>query len=80
MFNNKIYFNVKNILDGKFTRRYTYRNGVIASAFALGRENELTENKVRNGLLGDVEDGFLTYDEALALFPKYMEAIQELRA
>lgn len=76
-FDENKYFVVKRELDERFP--YEYRNGVIASGFAYGREDELTEDKLRKQLLTDVEDGFMTYGEALTVFPKYMEAIGKIK-
>jgi hypothetical protein len=55
-----------------------YRKCVIASAYAEGRQNELTADRLRKMLLGDVEDGFISYGEALTLADYYMKAIEQL--
>lgn len=76
-FDENKYFAVKRELDERFP--YEYQNGVIAGGFAYGREDELTEDKLRKQLLTNVEDGFMTYGEALTVFPKYMEVINKMR-
>ena len=59
--------------------QFEYRNGIIATALANGHGEKLTEDWLRKVLLGDVEDQFITYEEALAVAPKYMEAINTLK-
>jgi len=76
-FDENRYFTVKRELDGRFP--YEFENGAIAGAFAQGREDELTEGKLRKQLLFNVEEELITYTEALAVFPMYMAAIKELK-
>lgn len=79
-FDENRYFAVKRELDERFPYECCeYQNGVIARGFAYGREDELTEDKLRKQLLGNVEDEFMSYTEALVVFPMYMEAIDELK-
>lgn len=79
-FDEDRYFEVGRILDEKFPYECCrYENLIIASAFGYRVEDDLTEDKVRRQLLANIEDGFMTYSESLAMFPKYMEAIAELK-
>ena len=55
-----------------------YRNMVIADAIANGHKDKLTEDWLRKVLLSDVEEGFITFGQALTLQPIYMNAIKEL--
>lgn len=80
-FNENVYFAVKANLDERFPFKCCeYENGIIARGFAYGREDELTEDKLRKQLLSNVEDEFMTYTEALVVFPMYMAAIKEIKA
>ena len=79
-FDENRYFAVKRELDERFPYKCCeYQNGVIARGFAYGREDELTEDKLRKQLLSNVEDEFMSYTEALVVFPMYMAAIDELK-
>ena len=79
-FDENKYFAVKRELDERFPYEYCkYENGTIARGFAYGREDELTEDKLRKQLLSNVEDEFMSYTEALTVFPMYMAAIKELK-
>ena len=55
-----------------------YRNCVIATAFERGKTDRLTDDWLRKALLGDYEDGFITYGQALALNNIYKKAIADL--
>lgn len=80
-FDENRYFAVKRELNERFPYKCCeYQNGVIARGFAYGREDELTEDKLRKQLLGNVEDEFMTYTEALIMFSRYMTAIKEIKA
>lgn len=80
-FDEDRYFEVKRTLDEKFPYECCrYENMNIAGAFAYRVEDDLTEDKVRRQLLTNIEDGFMTYSESLTMFPKYMEAIKEIKA
>ncbi len=81
MFNEKRYFAVLKELNNRLPYEETsYRNSNFASAFATGRENELTDDRIRKCLLGDVEEGFMTYGQALTLAPMYRKAIDSIKA
>ena len=74
------YFMVKRELDKRFPFKCCeYQNEVIAGGFAYGKEDELTEDKLRKQLLNSVEDEFMSYTEALEVFPMYMQAIKEIK-
>lgn len=80
-FDENRYFAVKRELDERFPYECCeYENGIIARGFAYGREDELTEDKLRKQLLSNVEDKFMSYTEALVVFPMYMTAIKEIKA
>lgn len=80
-FDENRYFEVKRELDERFPYECCeYENGIIARGFAYGREDELTEDKLRKQLLSNVEDEFMTYTEALIMFQMYMTAIKEIKA
>ena len=55
-----------------------YRNGIVGTAIAVGKKNELTEDWLKKVLLGDIEDGFITYGQALAVKDEYYKAICEV--
>ena len=57
----------------------SYRNGIVGHAIAIGKKAKLTEDWLRKALLGDVEDGFLTYGQAVAIKERYMEAIETVK-
>ena len=57
-----------------------YRNSVVATAIARGKGSKLTEDWLRKTLLGDVEDGFLTYGQAVAIKDEYHKGICEVRS
>lgn len=57
----------------------SYRNMIVASVIADGKADKLTEDWVRKTLLGDVEDGFLTYGQALAVKDEYFTAICDVK-
>ena len=79
-FDENKYFAVKRELDERFHHTCCeYENGIIARGFAYGREDELTEDKLRKQLLSNVEDEFMAYLEAVTVFPMYMEAISEIK-
>ena len=80
MMNVELKEQVKRAMDNYFpTKEFDYRNGVVASAIASGKKDKLTVDWVRNGLLSDVEDGFITYAIAVATQDKYMTAIQNVK-
>ena len=54
----------------------SYRNAIVATIIANGHKEKLTSDWLRNTLLGDVEDGFLTYGQAVAIKDEYYKAIQ----
>lgn len=56
-----------------------YMNTVIADAVAQGHGNKLTQDWLRRFLLENVEDGFITYGQALTLAPIYTKAIEALK-
>ena len=56
-----------------------YRNFIIAKLFTEGEQDKMTEDWLRKVLLEDVEDGFITYGQALTLAPLYKEVIEELK-
>ena len=79
-FNENIYFAVKAELDERFPFKCCeYENATIARGFAYGKQDTLNDDKVRKQLLNNVEDEFMTYTEALTVFPMYMAAIAELK-
>ena len=57
-----------------------YRIGVIAEAIAVGKKDKLTSDWVRRALLTDVEDGFITYGQAVAVNNKVINAIERVKA
>ena len=74
----KIYFAVRKELD-EVAPNSEYTNSVIATAFAIGKSSKLTENWLRNHLLEDIEDDFITYEEALKLNEIYTKKIESLK-
>ena len=57
-----------------------YRNSVVANIIANGKKEKLNEEWVRNALLQDAEDGFITYNQAVAIKDDYYKAIQMVAA
>lgn len=55
-----------------------YRNSIVATIIGLGKNDKLTEDWVRRGLLTDVEDGFITYGQAITIKDEYFKAIKEV--
>jgi len=53
-----------------------YRNGVVAQAIATGKADKLTSDWVCRALLQDVEDDFMTYEQAVAINNEYYNTIQ----
>lgn len=56
-----------------------YRNGIVASMIANGKSEKLTEDWLMKTLLGDVEDGFLTYSQAVSVKDSYWKAIETVK-
>lgn len=72
---------IRREMDRRFPhRQLEYRNSVVATAIARGKGSKLTEDWLRRTLLGDVEDGFLTYGQAVAIKDDYYKGICEVRA
>ena len=79
-FDDSRYFEVGRMLDERFPHKCCeYENWIIARAFGYRVEDDLTEDKVRKQLLANIEDGFMTYLEAVTVFPMYMNAIKEIK-
>lgn len=57
-----------------------YRNGIVASIIANGRKEKLTEDWVMRTLMGDVEDGFISYEQAVYIQKEYYKAIEKVKA
>lgn len=78
--NNRIYFEVKREMDRRFPQEeLRYRNVVVASAIAKGKKDKLTEDWLMKTLLMDVEDGFMTYGQAVKIHKDYYKAIEEIK-
>lgn len=56
-----------------------YLNLIIAGAFGKGKKDKLTEDWLRKALLRNVEDEFMTYEQALTMNPIYLAKIEELK-
>ena len=77
MFDNNKYYEILNILNVKVPYEYSeYFNMCLASGVAEGRE--ITENKIMKLLLNGVDDGFISYTQALALNKIYVGMIDKL--
>lgn len=80
-FNDDRYFKALNTLKAEVKGEHTdYMNMCIASGFAQNKEDKMTEDWLRRFLLGQVEDDFITYGQALAFAPIYREEIESLKA
>lgn len=78
--NNEVYFKVKEEMDRRFPQKELgYRNGIVATAIAKGRKEKLTEDWVMKTLLMDVEDGFISYEQAVHIHKDYYKAIEEIK-
>ena len=76
-FDDKKYCEVLNYLDVKVPYEHSeYFNMCLASGVAQGKE--ITENKIMKLLLNGVDDGFISYTQALALNKIYVGMIDEL--
>ena len=60
-------------------RELEYSNGVVATIIANGHSNRLTEDWVRRRLLTDVEDRFITYEQAIAIKDNYKKAVDKVK-
>lgn len=78
--NNEVYFKAKAEMDRRFPQvELDYRNTVVASAIAKGKKEKLTEDWLRKTLLMDVEDGFISYEQAEYIHKDYYKAIEEVK-
>lgn len=78
--NKRIYYQALKTMNKMVPfKECDYRNGVIASAFAKGKQDRLNDNWIKNALLQDYEDGFISYEQAVALNPIYIKAVNTLR-
>lgn len=74
------YFKVKAEMDRRFPQKeLEYRNAVVATAIAKGNKDKLTEDWVMKTLLMDVEDGFISYEQAVNIHKAYFKAIENLK-
>lgn len=79
--NNSIYFNVLEALKKAFPQQgLGYRNMVVATIIAKGKKDKINENWIKNALLNDVLDGFLTYDQAVSVNKEYFRIIEQIKA
>lgn len=75
-FNNELYYAAKEEMNRRIPYRdMDYRNDVVASIIAQGHADKLTTDWVMRALLEDVEDGFLTYGQAVYIKDEYYKAI-----
>lgn len=80
-FNEDKYYGVLEEMNRRFPQKeLDYRNMNVASIIAKGHEDKLTEDWLRRVLLGDVEDEFMTYSQAVYIHELYFEAICEVKA
>ena len=78
--NNEVYFKVKKEMDIRFPQKELgYRNMVVATAIAKGKKEKLTEDWVMKTLLLDVDDGFISYEQAVYIHKDYHKAIEEVK-
>lgn len=76
MFNTEVWGAVLEEMNRRFPQvELGYRNSVVASAMAKGKKDKLTSTWLMRALIGDVEDGFLTYEQAVYVKDEYYEAI-----
>ena len=55
-----------------------YLNYIIAKLISDGKQEKMTDDWLRKVLIGDIEDGFITYGQALTLELLYRKAIDTL--
>lgn len=80
-FNEDKYYGVLEEMNRRFPQKeLDYRNMNVASIIAKGHEDKLTEDWLRRVLLGDVEDEFMTYAQAVYIKDSYFKAICEVKA
>ncbi len=78
--NNDVYFAVLEEMNRRFPQgELAYRNMVVATAIAKDKKDKLTENWLRKTLLMDVEDGFITYEQAVNIHKDYYKSIEEIK-
>ncbi len=80
MMNENLYYAVKDEMNKRIPYGdMDYRNGIVALIMAKGHADKLTKDWVTKVLLGDVEDGFITYGQAVYIKDKFYEAICEVK-
>ena len=80
-FNDDKYYGVLEEMNRRFPQKeLSYKNMNVASIIAKGHEDKLTTDWLRKALLGDVEDEFMTYAQAVYIKDLYFKAICELKA
>lgn len=77
-------FKIREQATAEMNRRFPqkeleYRNGIVGTAIGLGKRDKLTEDWIRKTLLSDVEDGFMTYGQAVAIKDEYFRAVSEVK-
>lgn len=77
--NDKYFATLKELNEMIPYTAYRFINSTIAGGFAQGREAEMNDNWVRNMLMTfAIDQDMIDYDEAVALRPKYDEAIAKI--
>lgn len=73
-------FNAQKEMDRRFPQEeLSYRNMIVGRAIMEGKSDKITEDWLRRTLLMDVEDGLLTYGQAVAVKDEYFKAVQEVK-
>jgi hypothetical protein len=76
----EVYFKILKEMNRRFPQEELgYRNEVVATAIANGKKDKLTEDWVMKTLLMDVEDGFISYEQAVYIHKDYYKAIEEIK-
>lgn len=79
--NENKYYGVLEEMNRRFPQEeLSYRNMNVASIIAKGHEDKLTSDWLRKALLGDVEDEFISYGQAINIKDSYFKAICEVKA
>lgn len=77
---SEIYFKVLEEMNRRFPQKeLEYRNTAVAIAISKGNKDKLTEDWVMKALLRDVEDEFISYEQAVHIHKDYYKAIEEIK-
>ncbi len=56
-----------------------YRNQIVAGIIASGKKDKISADWIRKAFFRDIEDGFITYEQAVAVRVEYEKAIEKIK-